>query len=664
MNLSRNVSSRKHTTLITLLLMSGLLIIPDLHQAQGLTPENRDGFENGDWRNFRPHYVGSSDDFIRPRFVIDADRPIDDDYSLQWRGGESEHQWLMLSNAFYLARPFSYSVDFGVDRESDDWATGIYLLESTSRFAGLRVKRSGAGFREDATGWGEAGVLPESDERADLELAAGRVYRMELEVDERNRLSVTIRDRASGELLAGMSGRTAVDPAAISIYVETGEGSETRLWFDNVIVESNDYRVPAGQWVRSPHYVVLPRLPDVTQEEGNWVGAQSVIKTDDGRYKMWYRIRDNVERGKGYGFAWSDDGLHWERYENNPVFRAGEQYASNEKLSVLKVDGLYKAWYTVDDGDRWITVLATSEDGIHWRDEGPVIEEMYNKDADVLYVDGTYYLYAIGPQSTDISVFTSPNGREWTHRATYEQGTHRHLAAYYDRTKERFSLYPSGGRQGVSVARSDDGIHFGEFRQSWHPPAVGLDDWPEAGITYLSFMRDKHGHISDKSALPMYYQARNTYNNNIPGWLYHGGERVVLAGKYDGVYRDVWTRIGPDGGYEYEAFPFEIERVRGLKLHAVTPLRFRVESWAPDEEQVARGRVEYEADLPQGDFIFHSQPHSKVQWKMDGLAPETNYRVTLESGESRSGRSDGDGRLVLPLLIENGTRADFEIVRE
>lgn len=663
---ARPDSSRTYTSLAAFFILLAAVAVPETVIAQegGLTPENRDGFETGDWRNFRPHYVGTSNAFIRPGFAVDSARPIDGTYSLKWRGDESEHQWLMLSNAFWLARPLRYSVDFRVGRDADDWAAGIYLLESVSRFTGLRVTRSVAAFREDGAGWGEGGDLPDSDDNRPLGLQADRVYRLVLELDERNRARANVREVESGELLAEMNGRTAVDPQAISIYVETGAGSETRLWFDNVRVDSGEYRIPAGEWVRSPHFVVLPRLPDLPQEEGNWVGAQSVIKGDDGLYRMWYRIRNNERRGAGYGYAWSEDGLNWQRHADNPVLRADERYASNEKITVLEVDGIYKAWYTVDTGERWITVLATSDDGINWRNEGPVIEDLYNKDADVIYVDGTYYLYAIGPQSTDISVFTSQDGRQWTLRATYEQGTHRHLAVYYDRTRGQFSLYPSGGRQGVSVARSEDGIHFGELRPIWHPPAVGLDDWPEAGITYLSFMRNGHGQIDDESALPVYYQARNSYNNNIPGWLYHGGERVVLAGRFEGVYPGVWTRIRLDGLYEYEAFPFEIGRAVGLEIYSVTPLRFRLESWTPDEEQVAVGRIEYEAELPEGDFYFHSQPNSHVQWSLGGLAPETRYRVQLESGESRSGRTDAEGNLLLSLLIGDGTRTAFEIIRE
>lgn len=38
----------------------------------------------------------------------------------------------------------------------------------------------------------------------------------------------------------------------------------------------------------------------------------------DGRYLMWYRIRSNDERGVGYGFAESEDGLNWSKYEEPP----------------------------------------------------------------------------------------------------------------------------------------------------------------------------------------------------------------------------------------------------------------------------------------------------------------------------------------------------------
>ncbi|HMB41287.1 MAG TPA: hypothetical protein VKM37_04860, partial [Balneolaceae bacterium] len=39
-------------------------------QHSGLTPWDNDGFETGDWQNFRPNYIGNEHVFIRPRFDV------------------------------------------------------------------------------------------------------------------------------------------------------------------------------------------------------------------------------------------------------------------------------------------------------------------------------------------------------------------------------------------------------------------------------------------------------------------------------------------------------------------------------------------------------------------------------------------------------------------
>jgi len=615
-------------------------------QETGLTPGNFDGFETADWRNFRPNYIGSSTEFIRPRFEITNENPVSGKYSLRWTGGDLEHEWLMLSNAFYLARPFSATVLFRSDDSSNSWRAGFYLMQDYDFFSGIQINSSGAAMQIDADEWGIA-------ETSDGTIEAGQVYRLEISLDARNHFSASVTNHDSGELLVEQSGISAIQPGALAIYVKTDANSNAILYFDDISVQSSEYYVESGKWTRSPqpYYVALPRLPDVTQEEGNWVGGHSVMKTEEGEYLMWYRIRDNVQRGKGYGFAKSSDGITWHKYENNPVFIPDNRYASNEKITVLNIDGIFRGWYTVEHDGLWITKHIESKDGIHWKNDEPVIDDVMCKDADVVYVDGDYYLYCIGPGNTDISAYTSNDGLQWDLRNVYEMGTHRHLAAYYEDENSRFALYPSAGGKGVSYAVSDDGIRFEPFEQTWNPPAIGLDDWVEAGITYLSFLRNEHGHIASEAYRPVYYQARNTYDNNIPGWLYHGGERVVLAGKFEGLFMDIATRLMPDGTYQYGVFPFEIDRVKGLSVFADRESILRVNSWKENDRVLAEGVIE-------------SQQYTLIQFSAENLGVGDKFELLLSGETAAEGEVQSDGKLILRTIYPDAAENIFQIRRK
>jgi hypothetical protein len=65
-------NTRSILFLIVLLLFNYTVGASD---RKGLVPVNTDGFETGDWRNFRPHYVGDAKDWIRPNFVINDSDP-------------------------------------------------------------------------------------------------------------------------------------------------------------------------------------------------------------------------------------------------------------------------------------------------------------------------------------------------------------------------------------------------------------------------------------------------------------------------------------------------------------------------------------------------------------------------------------------------------------
>jgi hypothetical protein len=631
--------------ILTAIQMYGFATLIHGRQA-GLSPGNQDGFETADWRNFRPNYVGNSTEFIRPRFDITDENPISGRYSLRWKAGTAEHEWLMLSNAFYLSRPFKASILFRAEDESDSWKAGFYIMQDYDFFSGVQIHSRGAAIQIDADGW----EITETEGRL---IEAGKVYRLEIALDSRNHLTASITDRQSGELLFEQSGISAIQPGAIAIYTKTDAESDVMLYFDDISVHSSEYYVESGKWTRSPqpYYVVLPRLPDVTQEEGNWVGGHSVMKTEDGHYLMWYRIRDNVQRGKGYGFARSSDGVNWVKYDNNPVFVPDSRYASNEKISVLKIDGIFRAWYTVENEGLWITKHIESRDGIHWENDVPVIDRVMCKDADVVYLEGEYFLYCIGPNYTDISVYISRNGLEWELMEVYEMGTHRHLSAYFERENSRFALYPSAGAKGVSYAASGDGIRFEPFARTWAPPSVGLDDWVEAGITYLSFLRNEHGHIQTEDYQAVYYQARNTYDNNIPGWLYHGGERVVLAGKFEGLYMEIPTRLMPDGTYRYGVFPFEMERVNGLSVVADRESVIRVKSWNKNNHVLSAGTIE-------------SQKHTLIQFAAENLVKGDKFELLLSGKVVAEEEVQSDGKLILRTIYPDDAEYIFTIRRK
>ena len=613
---------------------------PMFAQHSGLTPADRDGFETGDWQHFRPNYIGDAKDFIRPRFDVTNENPISGTYSLRWKAGDREHKWLMLSNAFQMKLPVTVSVTFRVDEDdsdSDGWSAGLWMMETHDLYSGLSLKNESGTLLGDSTN--RTSALKGSQK-----ISPGSEYRITIELNKAGLLSGSITDLSTGSTLFHQTEKTIVKPEAIAMFVHTEAGSTAEIIFDDVEVKSGEYVVVSDKWTRAPmpNYVVLPRLPDVTQEEGNWVGGHSVMRTDDGRYHMWYRIRDNNVRGRGYGYATSNDGLHWEKYEGNPVFQKdpAKQYASNEKISVLKVDDTFHGWYTVEDDGLWITNHITSKDGINWGDDREVINDQMCKDADVTFLEGTFYLYCIGPTYTDIAVHTSSNGIDWERQQVYEMGTHRHLAAYYDEKNQNFALYPTAGGRGVSYAVSEDGVQFEPFVQTWSPSAVGLDDWERAGITYFSFLRNEHGHIADADVLPVYYQARNTYDNNIPGWLYHGGERVVLAGKYSGLYLNVPATAQPNGKYHYKTFPYEAVKADGLEFFASYSTEILVTEWEPQERIIAQGSLK-------ADEI------SMIQLEARGLEPGKGYSLNIEDLIEDEIISDENGNALFRTVIDS-----------
>ena len=614
---------------------------------KGLLPVNKDGFETGDWRNFRPHYAGDVTEWIRPNFSINHSEPISGNYSLQWKSDDREHQWFMLSNAFYLEKPVTISVDFCVTGKAEDFEAGLILMESKEVYAGLKLSRK----RAELFKKGNATIEKSNRE---VNILPGTIYRLKVNITDDNIFRAEVAEKDSPRLLAGFESLSFILPEAVSLYLKTGPNSNTTINFDNLEVIAAEYKVPAGKYLRSPQFVVVPRLPDVPQDQGNWVGGQSSM-LEDNTFKMWYRIRDNKKRGMGYGFAQSKDGLNWEKYKNNPLFTHHPDFASNEKISVLKVDGIYRAWYAVDKtGNRWSTAYATSKDGIEWEQHGLVIDETYCKDPVVIYLDGAYYLYSIKDE-TKIGVYTSADGVDFKERNTIDVGVHAHVAAFYEKKTGLFHLYSTAGFNGVNHAVSDDGIHFGFFTNVMNPSEVGLDDWDEAGVTYLSFITNEYGYVEDAETLPFYYQARNNWGNNIPGWLFHGGERIVLGGKYEGLYLGVPTVIHPGNSLYYESFPFMVPKAEGFSVSALRPVRIIVDSYNPNKEIVASGSIEALSEFPNS---------TQVQIKTEKLTPGKNYQLFISEKQIDEKVADRYGTVLFTIAVQQNGNRKFQLIEK
>jgi len=608
-------------------------------------PLKRDGFETGDYRNFAPVYLGPESEWIRPTAKVTDDRPIAGDYSLRWTADESPHRWALISNAFPLAEPVEVSVALRVNGpDGETYAAGVGLGETQSRAVVARATESGFELATDA--WDG-----EPTATADAAIERGERYELALAPDG-GELTATLRD-TDGTELARLTGEATVEPNAVGLYVDTTAGGETALTFDDVAVDGASYRVRSDKWTRASPFVVLPRSPDVVEDQGNWVGAPTIVDEGD-CYRMWYRIRNNGQRGAGYGLAESEDGVEWIKVDGNPVLVPDHAQDSNEGITVLRVDDTYHAWYTIDADGTWHVVYATSEGGIDWDDHGIVIEG-YCKDPVALYVDGTYYLYAIAPGNTEFSVYTSTDGAVWTRENTFDLGSHGHPGACYVKETETFWLYAFAEEGSASPpsrvrrAASNDGIHFDDLEPTWPDPPTGLDYRSTGGIDYGTFPGDGHGHIQSDRRTLLYYQARHDYCNNRPNWRYAGDGVVVLAGRFNGLFEGVPTTINKHG-YAYHEFPMHAPVVDGLDISAAAPVTVTVTRWDPTADHAVRGTVDSDAE-------------TLLSISLANLAPDATYRFQFGEDEW-SEATDADGAATVETTTSGTGRDRLELDRQ
>ncbi|MFA5795456.1 MAG: DUF2341 domain-containing protein, partial [Candidatus Brocadiia bacterium] len=200
-----------------------------------------------------------------------------------------------------------------------------------------------------------------------------------------------------------------------------GNPSASTVSNGNNVFEYYDPENNDSTWIKYSNNPVL--------NLGNGVGAThvlnpSIIKAEDGTYKMWYRGDDSNQR---IGYATSTDGVNWTKEYNTAVLdkNAGASWEQTHVLnpSVISDTGTYKMWYSGMNGAAWKIGYATSNDGIGWTRyiSNPVLLngsgwESTNVGSSMVIKDGAEYkMWYKGYDGTNwrIGYATSADGITW-----------------------------------------------------------------------------------------------------------------------------------------------------------------------------------------------------------------------------------------------------------
>lgn len=173
------------------------------------------------------------------------------------------------------------------------------------------------------------------------------------------------------EEVSGAGDGIVLDDKSVRLYFDTGG-------------EIGTVASPDGIVIREKKTVALKSL----KGEG-MPGGPSVIRLDDGRYRLYYDTHKKLENKTGSWIysAISDDGIHWER--EGLCFRTSHESDFAGTASVIKTkEGFFRLYYGEKSG---LICSARSHDGRKWEEEDG--ERGRGADADVdLLPDGTYLM--------------------------------------------------------------------------------------------------------------------------------------------------------------------------------------------------------------------------------------------------------------------------------
>jgi len=142
-------------------------------------------------------------------------------------------------------------------------------------------------------------------------------------------------------------------------------------------------------------------------KEGEWDKAKiaQTVLFEDGQYHMWYSgWNDNIPGIRGIGYAFSTDGIQWQKYDANPLEFKGETSPWDNvviSFDIIKRDSAYWMWFAGIDKSTLSGKIgiAWSENGLTWtRHPNPVLMSGSGDQWDgggiygaSVYFNGNYY---------------------------------------------------------------------------------------------------------------------------------------------------------------------------------------------------------------------------------------------------------------------------------
>lgn len=188
----------------------------------------------------------------------------------------------------------------------------------------------------------------------------------------------------------------------------TGTTSIQKICFrhDIGVVISNDLK----NWTRYNNNPILS--PGASDEWDGGLVAHSYIIKKDNLYYMFYDGSPEKQWQEEIGLAISDNLIHWEKYENNPVLKTSDFWWDKDHVSrccVFSEGGRYYMFFAGHNGRCERIGLAISDDLFHWKKQGsePVLnlgkqgdwDEFHISDPKIIKVDNTFLMFYTGYDS-------------------------------------------------------------------------------------------------------------------------------------------------------------------------------------------------------------------------------------------------------------------------